>query len=606
MYAGTGGSRPGMTTRDAHVTTQPGLTEGMAEAADRLLEESWGEEGRRLDRRGVLAESGLTIAYLVASFLLLAIAPADDLPVGTMVALGVAYAFASRVEFPIGAGHAVPTEIFLIPMLLLLPPSVVPLVVLAALALASFSDWMRGRSRFERILETGGDAWHAFGPAVVFVAAGAPGPTEAPWWLYVAAFAAQIAVEVVAGTLREWLSLGISPQLQLRVLAIVWAIDIMLLPVGVIGALAADVFPPAPLALLGVAAVLALLAHDRNQRIDQAHERLEALHRERRRLQIAVHRIGDAFASKLDLDALLSISTRAAVEAIDADGGRAGAHQGVGRRLVRRATVHEDSDLEPALRAAEEGALDRREPSVAMVDSVWALAAPVKAPEASRAAGMMSVARRGSAFLGEERDLLIHLCEQAGVAAANIDKHETLHRQALTDELTGLANHRRLQELLGAGVERFHRSQVPLSFVLLDLDDFKAVNDSRGHQTGDIVLRAVADALRECCRADDEPARYGGEELGVVLQGVDFGQAIALAERVRASVEALELVDTEGEKLQVTTSVGVASLGARIPDGQALIAAADQALYQAKRDGKNCVRYGSVQTDGEYPHLRLA
>lgn len=586
--------------------TQPIPTEGVTDTADQLLEESWGEEDRRLDRRGLVAEAGLTIAFLLASFTLLVVSPAQDIPVATMLALGVAYAFASRVEFPIGAGHAVPTEIFLIPMLLLLPPSVVPLVVLGSLALASFVDWLRGRSHLERILETGGDAWHAFGPAVVFVAAGAPGPDEAPWWLYVIAFGTQIGVEVVAGTLREWLTLGISPQLQLRVLAIVWAIDAMLMPVGIIGALAAEEFAPAPLALLGVAAVLALLARDRNQRIDQAHARLEALRRERRRLQIAVHRIGDAFASKLDLDALLSITMRAAVEAIDADGGRAGANRGVGRRLVRRATVHEDADLEPALRAAEEGALERGEPSVAMVDGVWALAAPVQAPDTSRAAGMISVARRASAFHGEERDLLIHLCEQAGVAAANIDRHETLHRQALTDELTGLANHRRLQELLTDGVGRWHRSKVPMSFVLLDLDDFKAVNDSRGHQTGDLVLRAVADVLRECCRADDEPARYGGEELGVVLQGVEFSAAIALAERVRAAVADLELVDTEGERLTVTTSVGVASLGPDVADGQALIAAADQALYQAKRDGKNCVRYGSAPADGDYPHLRLA
>lgn len=595
-----------MTSPPEHHEPLTAPIEGMAGAADRLLEDSWGDEDRRLDRRGLVAETSLTVAYLAASALLLLVAPVGDIPVGTTIALGLAYAFASRVEFPIGAGHAVPTEIFLIPMLLLLPPAVVPLVVLAALALASFVDWMRGRSRLERVLETGGDAWHCFGPAVVFVAAGAPGPAEAPWWLFVAAFAAQIAVEVVAGTLREWLALGINPQLQVRVLAIVWAIDIMLLPVGVIGALAAEEFPYAPLALLGVAAVLAILAHDRNQRIDQAHARLQALQRERRRLQIAVHRIGDAFASKLDLDALLSITTRAAVEAIDADGGRAGAHQGVGRRLVRRATVHEDQDLEPALRAAEQGALERGEPSVAMVDGVWALATPVQAPDSVRAAGMISVARRSAAFLGEERDLFIHLCEQAGVAAANVEKHETLHRQALTDELTGLANHRRLQELLAQGVERFHRTQTPLALLLLDLDDFKAVNDSRGHQTGDLVLRAVADALRDCCRADDEPARYGGEELAVLIQGVEFAQAVGLAERVRAAVEALELVDTEGERLRVTTSVGVAALGPEIADGEALIAAADQALYQAKRDGKNCVRCGAAQVADGYPHLRLA
>jgi diguanylate cyclase (GGDEF)-like protein len=522
------------------------------------------------------------------------------------VALAIAYALASRVEFPIGAGHAVPTEMFLIPMLLLLPPAIVPLVVIAALALASFADWLRGRARLERILETGGDAWHCVGPAVVFVAAGAPGPTEVPWWLFAVAFGAQIAIEVIAGTLREWLALGIHPQLQLRVLAIVWAIDLMLLPVGVIGALAAEAWPYAPLALLGVAAVLAILARDRNQRIDQAHARLQALQRERGRLQVAVHRIGDAFASKLDLDALFSITTRAAVEAIDADGGRASAHQGAGRRLVRRATVQEARDLEPALYAAEEGALARGESSVAMVNGVWALATPVRPPESRRAAGMISVARRGAAFLAEERDLFVHLCEQAGVAAANVERHETLHRQALTDELTGLANHRRLQELLTQGVERFHRAQTPLALLLLDLDDFKAVNDTRGHQTGDLVLRAVADALRDCCRADDEPARYGGEELAVLIPGAGFTQVVGLAERIRAAVEALEVVDTEGERVEVTTSVGVATLGAEITDGPGLIAAADQALYQAKRDGKNCVRCASLPAGGGHPHPRFA
>ncbi|MBJ7330234.1 MAG: GGDEF domain-containing protein [Solirubrobacteraceae bacterium] len=574
--------------------------------ADRLLEESWGDEGRRLDRRALLTETGLTVSFLLALIPLLLIVPWEPIPLGTAAMLTVAYAFTTRVEFPVGTGHAVPTQLFLIPMLLLLPPAVVPIFVFVGLALASTVDWLRGSIRGERILEVGGDAWHCLGPAIVFAAAGGPGPQEAPWWLYVAAFGAQIVFEVVSGTLREWLSLGIPPHLQLRVLGIVWAIDTLLIPVGIVAAVATETFVLAPLALLGVAAVLALLARDRNQRIDQAHARLEALRRERRRLQIAVHRIGDAFASKLDLDALLSITMRASVEALDADGGRAGAHQGVGRRLVRRATVHEDRDLEPALRAAEQGAIEHGEASVAMVDGVWALAAPVQAEDAAKAAGMISVARRSGAFLGEERDLLIHLCEQAGVAAANIERHETLHRQALTDELTGLANHRRFQELLTQGVERHQRADAALSLILLDLDDFKAINDSRGHQTGDRVLIAVGEALRECCRADDEPARYGGEELGVLTQGVGFAEAIALAERVRAAVDALELVDNDGEILGVTASVGVAALGRGIEDGQALIQAADQALYQAKRDGKNCVRYGSLQTDGAYPHLRIA
>ena len=317
--------------------------------------------------------------------------------------------------------------------------------------------------------------------------------------------------------------------------------------------------------MLGVAAVLAVLARDRNQRIDQAHARLEALHRERSRLQIAVYRIGDAFASKLDLDALLTITTRAAVEALDADGGRGSAHQGPGRKLVRRATVHEDVDLEPALRAAEDTAVALGSATVAMVDGVWALACPIAEPSNAEAHGMIVLARRASAFADEERDLLRHLCEQAGVAAGNSQRHETLHRQALTDELTGLANHRRMQELLAQGAERWSTAGTSLALILFDLDNFKKVNDTRGHQTGDHVLRAVSDTLRDCCRTGDEPARYGGEELAIVVQGASFDEVLALAERARAAVAALELIDMEGKDLRVSTSIGVAELGPQVP-----------------------------------------
>lgn len=568
-----------------------------ATAADRLLEDSWEGRKQRLSRRELSAELGISVAFLLVAGALALFSPAAEDPRPILTgALAVAFAVASRVEFPVGAGHAVPTQLFLVPMLLLSPPGIVPLVVLAALATAVVFDWMAGRTRLERLVETGGDAWHSVGPAVVFVLAGHPGPDEAMWWIYVLAFLAQISCEVMSATLREWMALGIPPQLQLRVLGIVWSIDVLLTPAAVVAAAAttSKEIPAAPLAMLGVAAVLAVLARDRNQRIEQAHARLEALHRERSRLQIAVHRIGDAFASKLDLDALLTITTRAAVEALDADGGRGSAHQGSGRRLVRRATVHEDMDLEPALRAAEETAVALGSSTVAMVDGVWALACPIAEKESLDAHGMIVLARRASAFAEEERSLLEHLCEQAGVAAGNSARHETLHRQALTDELTGLANHRRMQEVLALGAERHSVADVPLALILFDLDNFKQVNDTRGHQTGDLVLRAVADTLRDCCRADDEPARYGGEELAIVVQGAAFSEVVALAERARAAIAALELIDVEGNDLRVSTSVGVAELGPDVPDVTALIAASDAALYRAKHAGKNCVRYAKA------------
>lgn len=576
-----------------------------ATAADRLLEDSWEGRKQRLSSRKLKAELGITVAFLLTAGALALLAPAASASPWLTVALAAAFAIASRIEFPVGAGHAVPTQLFLIPLLLLGPPGLVPLIVLGALAVAVVFDWLAKRTRLERLVETGGDAWHSIGPAFVFVLAGHPGPDEAAWWLYVVAFIAQVSCEIMSATLREWLTLGIPPQLQLKILGIVWSIDVLLTPAAVVAAAAtgARSIPAAPLAMLGVAAVLAVIARDRNQRIDQAHARLEALHRERSRLQIAVYRIGDAFASKLDLDALLTITTRAAVEALDADGGRGSAYQGQGRKLVRRATVHEDLEIEPALRAAEDTAVALGSATTAMVDGVWALACPIADPGAGDSHGMIVLARRASAFADEERDLLRHLCEQAGVAAGNSQRHEVLHRQALTDELTGLANHRRLQELLAQGAERHAASGTPLALILFDLDNFKQVNDTRGHQTGDHVLRAVSDTLRDCCRAGDEPARYGGEELAIVVQGAAFDEVLALAERARAAVAALELVDMEGADLSISTSVGVAELGTSVPTVTALIAEADAALYEAKHAGKNCVRFGP-ETD--HPSLLRA
>ena len=123
---------------------------------------------------------------------------------------------------------------------------------------------------------------------------------------------------------------------------------------------------------------------------------------------------------------------------------------------------------------------------------------------------------------------------------------------------------------------------------MLDIDNFKHVNDTYGHQLGDLVLREVARVLRESSREIDEPARYGGEELAVVLPGTDLEGAYNLAERVRAGIEALDfpLLDGMGS-LRVTASFGAATLPGSADDQRALVAAADEALYRAKRAGKN-------------------
>ena len=136
----------------------------------------------------------------------------------------------------------------------------------------------------------------------------------------------------------------------------------------------------------------------------------------------------------------------------------------------------------------------------------------------------------------------------------------------------------------------------PVALILLDLDDFKAINDTRGHQTGDEVLRIVAATLQAVCRPTDEPARYGGEELAVVIQDATFNEVLGLAERARQAIAAAVVVDADGQRFSVTASVGVAELGHEVRDLPGLLAAADAALYQAKSDGKNCVRWTPVRS----------
>jgi diguanylate cyclase (GGDEF)-like protein len=133
---------------------------------------------------------------------------------------------------------------------------------------------------------------------------------------------------------------------------------------------------------------------------------------------------------------------------------------------------------------------------------------------------------------------------------------------------------------------------------MMDIDDFKKVNDLHGHQQGDQVLVQVARVLRDLSRDIDEPARYGGEELAVITPETDSAGAAQLAERMREAIERMRIPRLDGQgDMSITASFGVASLPDTASDKASLIAAADAALYRAKRSGKNRVeRAGSMAT----------
>src|SRR4051794_906100 len=560
--------------------------------AEALLESSWGRRGAPLPRRERLIEAVLTGALLAACLgLLHGTSPTAGIELAVIPVL-VAYAASIRVVFPVGTGFTTPSQLFLVPLFALAPAPVVPLLVVAGLVLARLVDVALGRTRMDRLVVCGGNAIYTLGPALVLTVAGRHDPLAAPVPLLIAAFAAQLLFDVVSGVMREWLASRVRPELQLRVQAQVWAVDAALTPLGLLAAYPGVRIPGASVALWPLVMLLGHMARDRERRIARAHDRLQALERERARLRVAVHRIGDAFASNLDLDALLQIVTRAGVDALDADAGRASVDRG-GRRGAR-VQVNEDAGLGRPMEVAERAAVDRGDLVSIGEGGDWMLSAPLGAGLASGAA--VTVARRGEPFAEQERELFAHLCAQASVSAANVDRHHTLHRQAITDDLTGLSNHRRMQEVLSLSVEAHERTGVAASLVLFDLDNFKRINDTHGHQTGDMVLRAVAECLRSHAGPADEVARYGGEELAVVLSDTGLDRADRVADEMRASIEALSLRTPEDAPLPVTVSGGVATLGSDAPTSTALIAAADEALYEAKAAGKNCIRLAAPRT----------
>jgi diguanylate cyclase (GGDEF)-like protein len=163
-----------------------------------------------------------------------------------------------------------------------------------------------------------------------------------------------------------------------------------------------------------------------------------------------------------------------------------------------------------------------------------------------------------------------------------------LYEAAIRDALTGAYTRRYLGERLHAELSYAARHRTPVAVLMLDLDHFKNVNDRHGHEAGDTVLRVVVEQLRRVLRPEDVLARYGGEELCILLRGLDTAQAASLAERLRASVASLRIAAADAV-IGVTVSIGVASTRPDLdrPEAWSLIERADRALYVAKRAGRD-------------------
>ncbi len=324
----------------------------------------------------------------------------------------------------------------------------------------------------------------------------------------------------------------------------------------------------------------------------------DELELERSRLRRTLSGYGETLAATHDMDALLSALLGTALQATRARGGRVLLHDGERGRAAEcvRVGTAQGSRADLPMMIKPGVGLEGVALASGAVQSTNVprplLAAPIV--HDGEPIGVVTVVDPDGGFAAEDAGTLASLAAQAGVAIANVRSHEEAELAAVSDGLTGLANRRHLYDCLRSEQERSQRFGHPLSLVLLDVDNFKRINDTRGHLAGDAVLCAVASVLRSSVREIDLAARYGGEEFAVLVPETDAEGAAHLAERLRQAIEARVVEFEDGPISGITASFGVACCPGRTNgDGfagqTALIGTADAALYEAKKSGKNRV-----------------
>ena len=210
----------------------------------------------------------------------------------------------------------------------------------------------------------------------------------------------------------------------------------------------------------------------------------------------------------------------------------------------------------------------------------------------ARAVGVLEARyREARPVTTQEVEVLEMLATHAATAIESARLHELTEHRSQVDALTRLFNRRRLDDDLEAECKRSARYERPLAFVMLDVDHFKAFNDSHGHPRADTALQEVAAVIAGCVRTTDTAYRYGGEEFCILLRETSGDDAMIFAERVRMRIEERF---ASGDVAGITASFGVAEFAAATPTPRALVEAADAAMYESKHAGRNRVMLSTV------------
>jgi diguanylate cyclase (GGDEF)-like protein len=213
---------------------------------------------------------------------------------------------------------------------------------------------------------------------------------------------------------------------------------------------------------------------------------------------------------------------------------------------------------------------------------------------AGRKVGVLNMTDKAGGGDYDEADLglLDLIAPQMALALDRVEWHSKATQfqlLSITDPLTGLVNRRYLEERLQEELERSKRHRFAMSFLMVDIDDFKNYNDTHGHQAGDLALEMTAQCLKTALRSADVAARYGGEEFSILLPQTGLSEARVIAERIRRRIERTQFPHGKAQPLgAVTVSIGISSFGPELDTPASVIYAADRALYSAKSRGKNC------------------
>jgi HD-GYP domain-containing protein (c-di-GMP phosphodiesterase class II) len=243
----------------------------------RVIEEQRARRLNSLAQREVWSFALFAGGFLAVAVLMAALLPSHRSPgIAAVLVLIGAYAASFRLDFEIGSGSAVPTQLMLVPMLFVLPAGFVPLAVAAGIVLGSLDEYVRGSLHLGRVMLRVVNAWHAVGPALVLGLAIERGPRLSDWPLYTAALLSQFVLDDVCAAGREWIALGVRPSVQLRAMVWVHAIDAGLAPVGLAVAFATESSPYGVVLALPLVGLLSVFARERRVRIDHELELRDA------------------------------------------------------------------------------------------------------------------------------------------------------------------------------------------------------------------------------------------------------------------------------------------------------------------------------------------